>query len=90
MRVTKTDAELHTRGLCSGDPFRGGWELPFRQIPWALPFRVTRQQAHDAFLGWEGMRSRKLGQLQVHVVRPMHVYAAARPGAFALATADCA
>lgn len=60
------------RHLCDGH-FKKGWELPFRQIPWALPFRVTREQAHQTFLDWEGVRSRRLGQLNVRVVRPMHV-----------------
>lgn len=60
------------RYLCDGH-FKKGWELPFRQIPWALPFRVTREQAHQTFLDWEGVRSRRLGQLDVRVVRPMHV-----------------
>jgi hypothetical protein len=37
------------RGLCSSDAFSSGWTLPFRQIPWALPFRVSQQEAICAF-----------------------------------------
>lgn len=35
---------------CSSDAFYGAWTLPFRQEPWALPFRVTQQEALDAFI----------------------------------------
>lgn len=66
-----TASVTQRRHMCDG--LKKGWELPFRQIPWALPFRVTREQAHQAFLDWEGVRNRMLGQLNVRVVRPMHV-----------------
>ena len=38
------------RGLC--DCFRGQWSLPYQQIPWALPFAISRAEALDAFARW--------------------------------------
>jgi len=38
------------RLLCTSAAFKGKWNLPFRQIPWALPFRQCQEEAINAFL----------------------------------------
>ncbi|KAL3922374.1 MAG: hypothetical protein SGPRY_004585, partial [Prymnesium sp.] len=59
------------RGLC--DAFRASWTLPYRQVPWALPFTVTQAEARSAFERWSGAGSPGVPKLTVKNVRPIHV-----------------
>lgn len=43
------------RGLC--DVFRGHWALPQQHIPWALPFAISKEEAHTAFTRWSASHS---------------------------------
>ena len=67
-----------SRSLCD-DPFLGRWTLPFRQIPWALPFAITQKEAKHAFQAWTSVASgQQVGhpaspKLSFRDVRPCHV-----------------
>ena len=60
------------RGLCA-DCFKGQWELPYRQIPWALPFQISKAEATDAFHSWLSTDLHRLAELSVFAVRPVYV-----------------
>ena len=60
------------RGLCA-DCFKGQWELPYRQIPWALPFQISKAEATDAFHSWLSTDLHCLAELSVFAVRPVYV-----------------
>ena len=60
------------RGLCA-DCFKGQRELPYRQIPWALPFQISKAEATAAFHSWLSTDLHRLAELSVFAVRPVYV-----------------
>ena len=60
------------RGLCT-DCFKGQWELPYRQIPWALPFQISQAEATVAFRSWLSTDLHRLAELSIFAVRPVYV-----------------
>ena len=60
------------RGLCT-DCFKGQWELPYRQIPWALPFQISKAEATEAFHSWLSTDLHRLAELSISAVRPVYV-----------------
>ena len=47
--------------------------MPYRQVPWALPFAVSKADARSAFDVWNGQGQPGAPKLKVRVMRPMHV-----------------
>ena len=70
-RVLRRPHAALRRGLCDG--FTGGWTLPYRQVPWALPFAVSKAEARGAFDKWNDQGQSGAPKLKVRVVRPIHV-----------------
>ena len=62
-----------TRSMCSEHVIRGHWELPYRQIPWALPFQISQAEAEQAFRSWLSQDLHWLAELSIFSVRPVHV-----------------
>jgi len=71
LRCARTLQRTTRRHLCDG--FSACWGLPYRQIPWALPFAVGRGEAIAAFDAWSGQGQPGAPKLKVRAVRPMHV-----------------
>lgn len=52
------------------DAFKGAWTLPFRRIPWALPFRLEQDEAIQCFF----QRHPGNGpRIELTAVRPCHL-----------------
>ena len=63
----------HVRNFCADHCFKGEWELPYRQIPWALPFQISEAEATEAFRSWLSTDLHRLAELSIFAVRPVHV-----------------
>ena len=61
------------RRFCSPDAFFGGWTLPYRQIPWALPFKIQREAAVNAFGEFSKSKGEDTPRINVKTVRPVLV-----------------